>query len=233
MAKIGFNDFNNYGGETNGSFFSLKNDGDTAVVRFMYDTMNDLEGFAVHEVEVDGKKRYVNCLRDYNEPVENCPFCEAKMKVVAKLFVPLYNIDEEEVQTWDRGKTFVTKLSELFAKFTPLVSTPFEIERNGEPGDKKTKYETYELPTDEVTLEDLPEPPKILGIVVLDKTYEEMVEFLETGTFPEVVNQEEETPARNPEKDRPVTKRNTKKQNSTTPATGSARRHTPPAGNTF
>lgn len=131
MAKFSVNDAENYGGNGGGNFFSLKNDKDVATVRFMYNTIEDVEGYAVHEVEVDGKKRYVNCLRSYNEPVDKCPLCTARYKVLAKLFVMLYDVDAEEVKVWDRGKTFFSKLSSLCARYNPLVSTPFEIERNG------------------------------------------------------------------------------------------------------
>lgn len=184
MAKFSVNDVENYGGNGGGNFFSLKNDKDVATVRFMYNTIEDVEGYAVHEVEVDGKKRYVNCLRSYNEPVDKCPLCAARYKVLAKLFVMLYDVDAEEVKVWDRGKTFFSKLSSLCARYNPLVSTPFEIERNGKKGDTKTTYETYALDTDETKLEDLPEIPELLGTLILDKTAEELNYFLDNGVFP-------------------------------------------------
>lgn len=184
MAKFSVNDAENYGGNGGGNFFSLKNDKDVATVRFMYNTIEDVEGYAVHEVEVDGKKRYVNCLRSYTEPVDKCPLCAARYKVLAKLFVMLYDVDAEEVKVWDRGKTFFSKLSSLCARYNPLVSTPFEIERNGKKGDTKTTYETYALDTDETKLEDLPEIPELLGTLILDKTAEELNYFLDNGVFP-------------------------------------------------
>ena len=197
MAKFSVNDVENYGGNGGGNFFSLKNDKDVATVRFMYNTIEDVEGYAVHEVEVDGKKRYVNCLRSYNEPVDKCPLCAARYKVLAKLFVMLYDVDAEEVKVWDRGKTFFSKLSSLCARYNPLVSTPFEIERNGKKGDTKTTYETYALDTDETKLEDLPEIPELLGTLILDKTAEELNYFLDNGVFPgSNEHEQEEQPAR-------------------------------------
>lgn len=184
MAKFNMNDADNYGGNTNGSFFSLKNDKDTATVRFLYNGIEDVEGYAVHEIEVDGKKRYVNCLRSYNEPVDNCPLCAARYKVLAKLFVMLYDVDAQEIKVWDRGKTFFSKLSSLCARYTPLVGTQFEIERNGKKGDTKTTYETYPLDSDETRLEDLPEIPELLGTLILDKSYDELQTFLDCGSFP-------------------------------------------------
>lgn len=185
MAKFNVNDADNYGGNGQSSFFSLKNDKDTATVRFMYNTIEDVEGYAVHEIEVGGKKRYVNCLRSYNEPVDSCPLCAARYRVLAKLFVTLYDEDTQEIKVWDRGKTFFSKLASLCSRYTPLVATPFEIERNGKKGDTNTTYETYALETDGTTLEDLPEVPELLGTLILDKTYEELEYYLENGEFEE------------------------------------------------
>ena len=201
MARFNVNEVENYGGRGGGGFFSLKNDKDVATVRFMYNTIDDVEGYSVHEIEVDGKKRYVNCLREYNQPLDDCPLCAAKFKVRARLFVILYDVESEEVKIWDRGKTFFSKLSSLCARYNPLVSTPFEIERNGKKGDTKTTYETYALDTDDVTLEDLPEVPELLGTLILDKSYEELEFFLNNGYFEEDV--EKQAPSeRNPKNDR-------------------------------
>jgi hypothetical protein len=228
MARFNANEADNYGGQGNGSFFGLKNDKDTAVVRFMYNGMEDVEGFSVHEVEIDGKKRYVNCLREYNEPVDSCPLCAAKYKVIAKMFIPLYDVDADEVKVWDRGKTFLSKISSLCARYNPLVATPFEIERNGKKGDTNTTYETYAMESDDMTLDDMPEAPQILGAIVLDKAFEDMEYFLDYGDFPQDENVEQQAPAapagRNPAKDN---KRGTGRQ---APAANNAGARRTPAG---
>ncbi len=191
MGKIHMNDIDNYGNNSNGSFFSLKNDKDIATVRFMYNTIEDVQGYAVHEIEVDGKKRYVNCLRAYNEPVDNCPLCAARYRVLAKIFVMLFDENTGEIKIWDRGKSFFSKLSSLCSRYNPLVATPFEIERNGKKGDTNTTYETYALATDGTTLEDLPEIPELLGTLIMDKSYEELCYFLENGEFEDSNNEKE------------------------------------------
>lgn len=178
-------DIENYGSKGNGSFFSLKNHKDTAKVRFMYESVEDIDGYALHEVEVDGRKRYVNCLREYDDPIENCPLCAAKIRVIPKLFILLYDEDSQEVKIWDRGRTFFDRLEGLCNRYDPLVSTVFEIERNGKPNDPGTKYEFYPLGTDETLLEDLPELPEIMGGLILDKSFEDLEFFLEEGNFPE------------------------------------------------
>lgn len=184
MSRFGVNDADKYGGQGGGGYFSLKNDKDIAQVRFLYNSIEDVEGYAVHEVEIDGKKRYVNCLRDYGDPVDKCPFCQAKMFTQVKYFVPLYNISEDRIQTWERGKKFGQKLSSICARYPHLVSHTFEIERNGQAGDQQTTYEIYEVGNDEnVRLEDF-DVPEVLGSHVMDKTADDMTCYLNAGYFP-------------------------------------------------
>lgn len=186
MGRFSANDVEKYGGSGGGGFFSLRNDGDTARVRFLYNGIDDVEGFAVHEVQIDGKKRYVNCLRDYDEPKDACPFCAANKFQIAKLFIPLYNVDEDKTQIWERGKKMFQKISSICSRYSKggLASHIFEIERNGKPGEQTTSYEIYEVDSDDTTLDDLPEQPEVLGGVVLDKTADEMQYYLDNNVFP-------------------------------------------------
>lgn len=189
MARFNASQADNYGGNGGGGFFSLRDDGEQAQVRFMYNDMDDVEAFSVHRVEFkrpgDRKKisMYVNCLREYNEPVDNCPFCKNGMPTSVKLFVPIFDTESGQVKTWDRGKKFISKLQSLIKRYGEggLVSHIFTIERNGAPGDTSTTYEIWEDDADEITLEDLPELP---NIPVKDKTAEDMEYFLEEGNFP-------------------------------------------------
>lgn len=184
MARFNAKDVDNYGGSGGGGYFSLVNDKDVARVRFMYESAEDVEGYAVHEVMIDGRKRYVNCIREYNEPLDNCPFCAARKFQVAKLFIPLYNVDEDRVQTWERGKKFFAKMASLCARYPDVVSHVFEIERNGRKGEQTTTYEIYEVSQDDTKLSDLPELPNIDGGIVLNKSAEEMQYYLDNGVFP-------------------------------------------------
>lgn len=191
MGRLGIEDYENYGNSSNTSFFSLKDDGDVARVRFMYNSAQDIVGFAAHKIKIDDRDRFVNCLREYNEPVDKCPFCAAHNFQTVKLYVPLYNEDTKEVQLWERGKKFFGKLGSLCARYSkadvPFVAYQFEIERNGKKGDKETTYEIYRTDDepDNTTLEDLPEIPNPLGTILMDKTAEEMRYFLENEEFPE------------------------------------------------
>mgnify|MGYP002624412683 CR=1 FL=1 len=184
MARFRANEAEHYGGQGGTGFFSLKNDKDVAQVRFMYNSIDDVVGYAVHQVEIDEKKRYVNCLREYNQPIDDCPFCKARKFTQAKLFIPLYNIDEDKVQLWERGKKFFSKISSICSRYPNVVSHVFEIERNGKPRETTTTYEIYEVSQDDTTLEDLPEASDPIGTTILDKSADDMEFYLENGYFP-------------------------------------------------
>lgn len=185
MARFRADEAENYGGNGGGGFFSLSNDGDVAQVRFMYNGIDDVEGLAVHEIQLNGKKRYINCLREYNQPVDVCPLCANNSAVLAKLFIPVYDIDTNTTKVWERGKKFFAKISSLCSHYPDVIHHTFEVERNGKKGATDTTYEIYELGKDDTELTDLPEMPKILGGLVLDKTAEEIEIFLKRGEFPE------------------------------------------------
>ena len=130
MAGFNVNQADNYGGQGGGGFFSLRNDKDIAKVRILYQDINDVMGYSVHEVELGGKKRYVNCLREYGDPVDACPFCKAGRFTQVKYFVPIYtesivsNGAETPVgslQTWERGKQFYGKLAGLYYHVVGVV----------------------------------------------------------------------------------------------------------------
>ena len=64
MARFKAGEEEHYGGQGGTGFFTISNDKEVKRVRFMYNNVNDVEGYAVHRVEIgDGKFRYVNCLR--------------------------------------------------------------------------------------------------------------------------------------------------------------------------
>lgn len=201
MPRFRYDEADKYGGNGGAGFFSLKNDKDVARVRFMYNGIEDVSGYAVHQVEIEGKKRYVNCLREYNDPKDKCPFCRANMFTQAKLFIPIYNIDEDKVQVWERGKKFIGKISSICSRYQNTVSHVFEIERNGAKGDTSTTYEIYEISDDETTLEDLPEFADPLGSMILDKSADDMEFFLDNEYFP-------------PEGDEPVRRRDSREESS-------------------
>lgn len=194
MARFGFNEADNYVSSGNGgSYLTLKNDGDVAMVRFMYDGPEDIEGYRIHEVQIDGKTRDVNCLKeDYNSPDSCCPFCMAKYPAKNKYYIPVYDCDADEVKVWTRSHSYVAKrIFPLTQEVQPLCSQEFKITRHGVAGDKQTDYSIYPVRSEELQLHELPELPEILGNrFLLDKSFDDMEYYLNNGCFP---SQEENT----------------------------------------
>lgn len=229
MARVAFDDADKYGGKGGTGFFQLKDDGDKARVRFMYNSIEDVVLDTVHEVPVldengdpimtpYGKPRthYVNCLREsYNSPVDDCPFCREKKYQLVKMFIPVYNLDENTVQIWEKGKTFQKDIGRAVSKHPDTVSQVFEIERVGEKGDKQTKYYIDPIgKPDDTTLDDLPPLPEVLGTSrkahVWDKTADEMEYYLEEGEFPPT--DDDDDPGYREEEERPVRRRNSSRR---------------------
>lgn len=206
MPRFSYEDADKYGNSGGrGAFFQLKDDGDKAYVHLLGDSMNDFPGYAVHRVPIGDSQRYVNCLREAGEPAEVCPFCAEGRndpeisKVYAKLFIPLYNIDADEVQLWERGKAFFKKLSSYIAHTPNASKAVTEIERVGKKGDTKTDYNLYEQRGEDdgfdiANVQD--DIPEVLGTVILDKTSEDMEYYLKRGEFPENSSKNDERPTR-------------------------------------
>lgn len=211
MARFNASESANYGGQGGGGFFSISENKGVKRVRFLYNNENDIEGFSVHEVEVGDKKRYVNCLRTYRDPVDMCPFCREKIKTQVKLLIPVYNVDEDQVQVWDRGKKMFEKMSSLCSRYANkdnLVQHIFEVERNGKPKDTNTTYEIYEVEKDDTQLEDFEDDmPKLLGGLVLEKSADDMEYYLEEKEFPPEDDEEEERPRRRSSREEATTRR--------------------------
>ena len=183
MAGFSIEQTEKSGGQGGGGFFSLKNDKETAKVRFLFNDADDVQSQSVHQVEVDGKKRWVDCLRGYGAPIDDCPFCKAGKFVNFKYFIPLYNMDADTTQIWERGKKFGSKLSSMCSRYAPVVNHIFEIERNGKPGDQQTSYEIYECGDVDGSVEDF-DFQNPVGTVIMQKSADEMEAYLKTGYFP-------------------------------------------------
>lgn len=198
MSRINPNDLEKYQAPSNSSeFFSLKNDKDTAVVHFLAETTDDLDIFVVHKVKDGEKFRYVNCLRQAGEPVDNCPLCAAGLKPEVRIFAQMYDVKDKKVKIWDRGRTFLKLLEPFGRRIKPLFKRPFEIERNGVAGDMKTTYGIFALEPDnnypEMTSEQLPQKVEVSGrekTIILERTPEELKAFLKTGKLTAAGNEQ-------------------------------------------
>jgi hypothetical protein len=186
------NDADNYGGNGAG-YFSLKDDGDSATVRFMYNQFDDIQGYAVHKVEVAPNRfRYVNCLREeYTQPIDDCPLCVARNFQQAKFYFNLFNCETEEVQLWERGKQILKKLVPVLQSIKgPICGTPIVITRHGVTGDQNTTYTFELLDSDGTTMEDLPETVDPTENIILSYSKSELESYVANGVLPgmEAVN---------------------------------------------
>ena len=204
MARINFNDYqkvqdqyeNNSG--TDIGFFSLKNNGDEAIVRIMHDSSEDFDIIGAHSIQVGNRYPNVECLRNPNDPVDVCPLCKSGAKFSYKFFVHMiqYTTDEAgnvvaKPVVWERSaKQMGQKLVTMIQEYGPLSDLIFKIRRNGAPGDMKTTYEMMMANPAVYRPEMYPRMDEafanynVSGRHVMSKTAEEMIQYLNTGSFP-------------------------------------------------
>lgn len=212
MARVRLKDSDSFVQSSGYGFFRISEDGETKCIRLLYNSIDDIPADIVHRVVVDGKTRWVNCLRNNaDDPEHICPLCAAKNPRQRRVFLRVYEITkfnkkgediEGDVKYWDRGNSIISDLESLSRRYAPLVSHIFEVERKGKRGDMSTQYKFFDTNHDDKTLEDYPAEEDILGTIILDKTAEEMNEFIETGSFPKSSDtfEEDERPARSARK---------------------------------
>lgn len=202
MGRVNLNDLDKYNNSKGGKFFKLADDGDTASVRFMLEDADDLNDylFVVHKITVDGRFSYVNCLREYNDPIDVCPLCAAENKATVRMFLPLYDNATDSVKIWDRSKAFARKITGLCSRYKNLVSHTFDIVRNGEANDMQTTYDIFQTDKDDTTLEDLPLIPTIEGLAFLDKSEEDLEYFVSENAFPPEDDEEDVKPRKSSSK---------------------------------
>lgn len=204
MPVIKPEDLDNYKPQSDFDFLQLKEDGDVVKVRFYIESMDDLKFYVVHQItDKTGRTRYVNCLRTYDQPIDDCPFCvealnNKDLKIQTKMFLYVLDMDDSKVKLFERGRQFYKEIEGHIRRNSPLVSYPCEIERNGAKGSTDTVYKVFPLASekDETLIKDLPETPELLGGYVLDLSYEQAEQFLKTGLLPGSENTEESSTLR-------------------------------------
>lgn len=209
MAQINFGDvFTNENSNQNVNqvgFFNLQNDGDEAVVRFMVNSIEDLEILTTHDIYLDGKFRQISCVRNPRDPIEKCPLCAKNEKIKQTVFIKMLqytNSPTGEVEVkpviWQRNaSTYAFKIKGYLDNYGPLSQILCKVIRHGVKGDMKTTYDIIpNLSPMQFPQEKYPivteafDNYKALGRVVLDKSYDEITQYVNTGKFPE--NQEKQ-----------------------------------------
>ena len=206
MAQVNFDDidFNNMSGGANNNsvgFFSLKNDGDEAIVRIMHDNTASFDILTEHSIQVDGKFRSVNCIRNATDSLDKCPLCSNGNQVQRRIYIHMirYNRNDDGTITpvpvvWARSLNYAKTIKSYIDNYGPMSDVLCKIIRHGAPRDMKTTYEIVPNLNKNVYRDDL--YPKVsaffedyhaCGTAVMDKSYDELVTFVNTGKFPEKV----------------------------------------------
>ena len=179
-------------------FFTLKNDGDEAIVRFMHDDTNSFEILSTHSIQLNGKYRRVNCVRGPKDALSVCPLCEKGENTEYRFYIHLLQYVNNpdgtvsvEPKIWERSVSYANKLREYINNYGPMSDVICKIVRHGRAGDMKTEYEiipnlSKQVYRDDVFVkkEGLFEGYKTLGRAVLEKNAAEIREYLNTGNFP-------------------------------------------------
>ena len=176
------------------SYFSLKEDGDEAVVRFAYTSPEELYAdiFPTHQVTIDGKFRRVKCLREnYKSPLADCPMCAAGTPVSERFYIRLVEYsrnDNGEIEivpkVWERPTSYVSTLNDFFDEYGNISEMVFKVKRSGERGSLQTTYSI--LPANQKIYNESLYPAdfsayndyQIVGGALVSKTAEEMKELL-------------------------------------------------------
>ena len=167
MSQLSMQDFRKFSDERSNGFgsensdkryvgyFSLKNDGDSAVVRFMIDSVDDLNVVFMHTVKVDGRFRAINCLRDPLQPASSCPLCSADNRPKQRIYIPLLSYERDDKgeliavpRIWERPVFYEKRLSALTSEYGKLSNMLFRIVRNGAAGGTvyPVKFTTVAVP---------------------------------------------------------------------------------------
>jgi len=103
---MAFKTVKTYNEEKFGGLFLLRNDGDFADVVFLYQSIDDVLVADTHYIKSSEYTGYVHCCGS------GCPACAKGIRVQTKLFIPLYNIQDHEIQFWDRTMRFEPQLNQ-------------------------------------------------------------------------------------------------------------------------
>lgn len=134
MAFKTVDEFNKERGYDN--YFSLRNDGDSAEVIFLYRSTQDVLVADAHYIKSADYTGYVHCCG------RGCPACGKGISVRNKLFVPMYNLTTQRIEFWDRSMFFENQLQQdVFSKFPNPSEYVFTITRHGMARDVNTTYE--------------------------------------------------------------------------------------------
>lgn len=186
--------------KSNVGYFSLKDDGDEALVRFDYDSVDELLIAHVHDEPVgEAKHRKILCLRaDARDDMDKCPLCARGDKYFNKVFLKLIEYVKDDAgrivpqaRVWERPAWFADTIAQYINDYGGIKDVVFKIKRVGVRGAKDTSYIVNPMPStkyneDAGFAKDFHEFDnfKLYPHFFLSKTKEEIEEYIQTGEFP-------------------------------------------------
>ena len=141
--SVKFSDFDKYSGNKGGNkYFSIK-DKESATVRFLYNTYDDIDGIACHNVKIGDRYQLIACPRQEGEPLDVCKYCSGENKPVLRVAVPIFNEDSQQIEYWMKSGKFVGEDLKMVWDLVvqqnkPIASQQYIIKREGNGLD--TKY---------------------------------------------------------------------------------------------
>ena len=156
MAKIDFNSwvnrehfsYNQDQPRTSVGYFSLKQDGQEAIVRIMLNSTDDFDIVGIHKVKDGDKTRSVSCIGDQKDPAKNCPLCASKNGRVYRFYIPLIEYVKNEngqvvgvPKIWERSSSYINKVASFISEYGSLSDVVLKVKRHGVAGSKDTTYE--------------------------------------------------------------------------------------------
>ena len=130
------------------SFFSLREDGQEAIVRFMHDSPNDFDVVGVHRMTVGDKFRTYNCIGSQDDPSKDCPLCASGNARSYRFYIHLIEYVRGEdgqivgiPKIWERSTSYINKFINLINEYGQLSDVVFKVKRNGATGSTDTTYD--------------------------------------------------------------------------------------------
>ena len=180
---------NNFTPRSNSADFLKLADGEKCLLRFSFNTPNELPIYTVHKVTVDGKFRNINCIRNFRDPIDKCPLCAADKpyKQVVYITAIRYITDEDgqlvksQPVIWERPTGFLKDLNSYYNEYGNLSEMVFTLERTGQMKDTRYNlmpknaaiFNKQAYPADFSAFENF----NPMGGLILDKSYDELVDI--------------------------------------------------------
>jgi len=175
--------------------FRLVNDGDHADVIFLYQSMKDMLVAQAHYIKSADYSGYVHCCE------QGCPACGKGIRVQTKLFIPIYNIDKDEIEFWDRNMKFEPVMEQtVFNRFPNPSEFVFRITRHGVPNDINTTYSIEAVgknaigPYGALLAKFNTKMPDAYSVVIKDASVSELTAMLQNSGNESAANMPEYTP---------------------------------------